>query len=229
MTWGNYLKEIYYNPANAGSFSEPDKLYRYVQTAGKYAISKHRIRQWLQRQEVYNLQRPVRRHFKRNRVITMGIDDQWDADLMDMSKYSKGNDEYAYVLVVIDIFLKYVWLRSLRTKMGRYVRRAFVEEGKRPNRVRTNKGQEFRSKEFNRLLQEFAGNYIITYHRTMGMAPKTVTKSKETELWWRMHWPKKQELIGKAKVVRKPFRLNVGDQVRITYIRHPFTREYHEK
>ena len=159
----------------------------------------------------------------------MGIDDQWDADLMDMSKYSKGNDEYAYVLVVIDIFLKYVWLRSLRTKMGRDVRRPFVEEGKRPNRVPTNKGQEFRSKEFNRLLQEFAGNYNITYHRKMGMAPKTVTKSKETELWWRMHWPKKQELIGKAKVVRKPFRLNVGDQARITYIGHPFTREYHEK
>ena len=26
MSWEEYLKEIYYNPANAGSFGGPDKL-----------------------------------------------------------------------------------------------------------------------------------------------------------------------------------------------------------
>jgi hypothetical protein len=30
MTWENYLKAIYYDPSKAGSFSGPDKLYRYV-------------------------------------------------------------------------------------------------------------------------------------------------------------------------------------------------------
>ena len=279
MMWENYLKGVYYDPANAGSFSGPDKLYRYVRKAGKYVISKHRIRQWLHRQEAYSLQRPVRRHFKRNTVITTGIDDQWDADLIDMSKYKTDNNGQAYVLIVIDIFSKYVWLRSLSTKMGKDVERAFAEildEGRHPNRVRTDKGQEFRSKEFNRLLkdrriehlyaqnteikanyaeraiktikskihrymtykmsnhytdhlQDFADNYNGSYHRTIGMAPKTVTKSKETELWWRMYWHKKQNLTGKAKVIRKPFRFKLGDHVRITYIRNPFTREYDEK
>lgn len=127
ITLENYLKEIYYNPANSGNFSGTDKLYRYVRKAMKYVISKHRIRQRLQRQEAYNLQRPVRRHFKQNRVITIGIDDQWDADLMGMSKYSKDNDKYAYVLVVIDIFSKYVRLRPLREKMGWHVGRVFAE------------------------------------------------------------------------------------------------------
>lgn len=279
MTWERYLKDVYYDPANAGSFSGPDKLYRYVQKAGKYVISKHKIRQWLLRQEAYSLQRPVRRRFQRNKVITTGIDDQWDADLMDLSRHKTDNDGYAYVLVVIDIFSKYVWLRPLTTKRGSDVRRAFtdiLEDGRRPNRVRTDKGQEFRSIEFNRLLkgekiqhlyaqntevkanyaeraiktikskiyrymthemsdryidhlQDFAGNYNGTYHRTIGMAPQKVTKTKETDLWWRMYWPKKQEPIRKVKVTRKPFRFKIGDQVRITYLRNPFTREYDEK
>ena len=54
-----------------------------------------------------SLQRPLRRKFKRNRVISKGIDDQWDADLMDMTKFSKDNDGYSYILVVIDIFSKF--------------------------------------------------------------------------------------------------------------------------
>ena len=45
-----------------------------------------------------------------------GIDDQWDADLMDMSYYAKQNDGYNYILMVIDIFSKYVWLRPLKRK-----------------------------------------------------------------------------------------------------------------
>jgi len=66
-------------------------------------------------------------------------------------------------------------------------------------------------------------------HVTGCMTFIIVTKSKETELWWKMYWPKKQELVSKAKIVRKPFRFKVGDRVRITYIRNTFNREYDEK
>ena len=45
------LAKIYYDPANAGSFLGPEKLYRYVLKAGKYVLSKYKIRKWLQRAE----------------------------------------------------------------------------------------------------------------------------------------------------------------------------------
>ncbi|KAK3084311.1 hypothetical protein FSP39_011465 [Pinctada imbricata] len=156
MSWEEYLKEIYYNPVNAGSFSGPDKLYRYVKKAGKYVISKYRIRKWLQRQEPYSLQRPLVRKFKRNTVITLGIDDQWDADLMDMTKFAKENDGYAYILVVIDIFSKYLWLRPTLDKRGESITaalKAILDEGRQPTRIRTDKGQEFKSRSFNALLK----------------------------------------------------------------------------
>ncbi|KAK3102040.1 hypothetical protein FSP39_008318 [Pinctada imbricata] len=279
MSWEDYLKEIYYNPVNAGSFSGPDKLYRYVKKEGKYVISKYRIRKWLQRQEPYSLQRPLVRKFKRNMVITLGIDDQWDADLMDMTKFAKENDGYAYILVVIDIFSKYLWLRPTLDKRGESITTAFqaiLKEGRQPTRIRTDKGQEFKSRTFNALLkrnniehlyaqnteikanyaerviktvkakiyrymtykqsqryvdrlEDFNTNYNSTFHRTIDMAPNKVNKSKETNLWWKMYWPKKPMIAGKRRQTRKPFKFKVGDRVRVTHIRNPFTREYDQK
>ena len=279
MSWENYLKDIYYDPTNPASFAGPDKLYRYARKAGKYVISRNRIRKWLQRQEAYSLQRPLKRHFKRNKVITIGIDDQWDADLMDMSAFTKENDGSVYILIAIDVFSKYLWMRPLRDKKGESVVSAFediLREGRRPSRLRTDKGQEFRSRAFNALLteegiehlyaqnteikanyaeraiktvksrinrylthkmsdryidrlQDFARNYNTTFHRTIGMAPDKVNKSKETDLWWKMYWPKKTPLVRKVKHVRKPFRFRVGDKVRISHLRNVFTREYDQK
>ena len=167
----------------------------------------------------------------------------------------------------------------MKNKKGNAVSRAFgeiLEEGRRPKRLRTDKGQEFRSRKFNGLLtdrdidhlyaqnteikanyaervintikskihryltykmsdryidrlQDFAGNYNSTYHRTIGMAPAKLSKSKETNLWWKMYWPKSVKLEKKTKRVRKTFRFKVGDKVRLTYTRNPFTREYDEK
>ena len=61
----------------------------------------------MQNQEAYSLQRPLRKHFQRNKVMVSGIDDQWSADLMDMVKFSEFNEGYKYVLVVIDVFSTY--------------------------------------------------------------------------------------------------------------------------
>ena len=277
--WENYLKRIYYNPSNPASYSGPDKLYRFVRRDGKFVLSKYKIRKWLQRQEPYSLQRPLKRKFRRNKVITTGIDDQWDVDLMDMTKYSKYNNGWSFVLVVIDIFSKYVWMRPLKDKKGESVAKALKDilaEGRKPNRIRTDKGQEFRSRQVETLLQQrgiqhlfaqnteikanyverviktirskitryitskqsysyidtlqdFAQSYNKTYHRTIGMSPEKVTERKETHLWWQMYWPKEQVPKEKAKKIRKPFRFKLGDKVRITYIRNPFTREYDQK
>jgi len=66
--WENYLKEIYFDPARPASLSGPDKLYQFVKKEGKYIISKHKIRKWLQRQEPYSLQRPIRRPATRTHI-----------------------------------------------------------------------------------------------------------------------------------------------------------------
>ena len=55
-------------------------------------------------QETYTLHPPVRRNFLRRRIIVIGIDDQGQADLIDLTKLKKFNNGHTFVLVVIDVF-----------------------------------------------------------------------------------------------------------------------------
>ena len=98
---------------------------------------------------MYSLQKPVRYKFQRTPIVVGGIDDQWSADLMDMKKFAKDNDGFSYILVAVDTFSKYMWVRPLKDKQGSTVSKAFQDIFKgdrKPKRIRTDKGQEFRAK-----------------------------------------------------------------------------------
>ena len=68
------------------------------------------------RQLVEELHKPFRRNFKRRKVIIKGIDDLWQADLVEMSAYAAENKGYKFLLTVIDTFSKYAWVVPLKNK-----------------------------------------------------------------------------------------------------------------
>ena len=113
--WKEYLSSIYYDPSKPSSFMSATKLYNFVLRDGKHNISKYRIQKWLNDQEAYSLQK-VNRKPQTTPILVSGIDDQWSADLMDMTKFSKANEGIKYVLVVIDTFSKFLYLRPLKDK-----------------------------------------------------------------------------------------------------------------
>ena len=102
----DYLSSVYYDPKRPGGFGGAERLYEDVKKEGKFAISRKEITEWLMKQDAYTLHRPMRRHFKRNRVIVGGIDQQWQMDLADMQSMQKFNDGYRYLLVCIDVFFQ---------------------------------------------------------------------------------------------------------------------------
>ena len=67
------------------------------------------------------LHKPVRRKFKKRRVLVSGIDSIWAADMVDMQAISKFNRGIKYLLAVIDIFSKYRWMIPLKDKTGKSV------------------------------------------------------------------------------------------------------------
>ena len=69
------------------------------------------MRNWLRSQETYTLHKPVRRNYPRNRVFVAGIDDQFEADLQSLSAQ---NDNYRFLLVCVDCFSKYAWVRPIK-------------------------------------------------------------------------------------------------------------------
>ena len=52
-------------------------------------------------------------------------DEIWGAVLIDMQAFSKDNNGIIYLLTVIDIFSKFVWIIPLKQKIGQEVVNAF--------------------------------------------------------------------------------------------------------
>ena len=98
------------------------------------------------------LHKPITRNFQKRSVVSNGIDDIWAADLVEMQKFSKWNKGIKYLLMVIDMFSKYGWIKPLKDKKTETVSKAFDEifkSSKRlPKMLWTDKGSEFISKHF---------------------------------------------------------------------------------
>ena len=100
------------------------------------------------------LHKPVKRKFRKRRVLVSGIDKIWAADLADMTAFKDYNDGYTFLLLVIDTFSKYGWIIPLKNKKGETMVKAFktiFEEGRTPGKLWTDKGTEFYNKNMNDL------------------------------------------------------------------------------
>ena len=187
-----YLTSIYYDPKHPGSYAGPSKLHRVTKDAGK-KITLNQIREWLKGQETYTLHRRVRRKFPRNKVIVDGIDDQWDVDLMDVTNLSKYNDGVRFVLVAIDIFSRYTWLRPLKSKQGHKVVEAFQSifaEGRKPSKIRTDKGTEFTNHLVQKYLKEEDVIHFVTHNEVKANYAERVIKTLKGRIF--KYFTKKQ-------------------------------------
>lgn len=149
----DYLDSKYTAVSGAGSYLGAEKLYDVVREEGLYYITFKEIQEWLQEHRSYSLHRRVRKVRNRRRVIVAGIDDQFEADLaiLNAPEYVDNNDGFKYLLVVIDVFTRYLWVRPLKDKFSTTVIKAFEkifkQNGRRPRRLRTDRGTEFTAKQ----------------------------------------------------------------------------------
>ena len=65
------------------------------------------------------------------------------ADLIDMHAFSKDNNGIKYLLTVIDIFSKFVWIIPLKRKIGQEVANAFsmILKERRPCKMWVDRGR----------------------------------------------------------------------------------------
>ena len=160
------LHEIYYDPAQPGSYGGVNQLLRAAKKVLP-ATEREQVEDWLAEQDTYTLHKPVRHNFLRRRVVVGGIDHQWQADLVDVSQLKKDNQGYCFQLTVIDVFSKYAWVAPLRRKMQRLVADAFIsifEEGRKPPVLQTDQGTEFKNVTVQKLLKEEGVHFFTTYN-----------------------------------------------------------------
>ena len=87
-----------------------------------------------------------------------GIDEIWAADLIDMQAFSKDNNGIKYLLTVIDIFSKFVWIIPLIRKTEQEVANAFsrILQERRPSKTWVGKGRELYNKDVKNLIEHYS-------------------------------------------------------------------------
>ena len=76
-------------------------------------MSTRDIEAWLLNQYAYTLHRPVRKRFPRNLYNVTNVMDVWECDLVDVQTPGKYNDNYKYLLAVLDVFSKFLHIVQL--------------------------------------------------------------------------------------------------------------------
>ena len=142
------LAKIYFDPNDPGSLGGAERLYQRAKQLHLKGVSRRLVKGFLSAQSAYTLHKQARRHFTRNHTYVQGIDDQWQADLVDMQEFSRHNSGIKYLLTVIDVFSKYAWVIPLKRKTAEDLVAAFKilfkQSGPRkPRRLQTDKGKEF--------------------------------------------------------------------------------------
>jgi transposase InsO family protein len=181
------VKRAYFDPGQPGSFSGVDT---FVNNAPS-SQNKTGVLKILEKESAFTLHRPLRKTFKRNKIMSWGVDFLWQADLVDVSSLAKHNDGYKYLLTVIDVLSKYSWVVPLKTKTGAELVTAFdkiFRGGRIPTKLNTDRGGEFE----NRKVTSFLRSKNITFYTTRSEKKAAVVerynKTLESRMWRYFTW-----------------------------------------
>ena len=132
------------------------------------------------------LHAPAKRNFPRRKVIMRGIDETWQADLVDMQKYSGFNKSYKYILTIIDNLSKCAWAIPLQSKTGVELMMVFknlFKKGRIPKNLHVDQGTEFYNANVKKLLEAHNVHLYSTFSEKKASSCKKFNRSLKTNMW----------------------------------------------
>lgn len=139
------------------------------------------------KQVVDEIHKPARKNFKRRKVIVKGLNDLIQADLVEMLPYAKNNKGYRYILIVINVFSKFVWAQPIKQKNAKDVTAAMKiiisQMNKVPHNLQTDLGKEFYNKDFKALMESFNINHYSTFSNLKASIVERVNRTLKNLMW----------------------------------------------
>ena len=159
----NDLRNQYNNPGSPLAFSGIGPIKKFY---GK-SLSVKDIEHFLATSRSYTLHR----HFKRpvfNPFFIRRLRQQFQVDLIEIRKIARYNDNYNYILLVIDVFSRKIWARLLRRKTGKetlmQMKSIFEDAKMLPKTIHCDKGTEMKNQLFKNFMED--KNITIIYPNT---------------------------------------------------------------
>lgn len=143
----------------------------------------------IKEQVVDELHKPARKNFKRRRVIIKGLNDLFQADLVEMIPYAKFNRGFKYILIVINAFSKFTYARPLKNKTSHEVTKAMrsiLSEIKvMPKNLQTDQGKEFFNTNFATLMKKYKINHYATFSNLKASIVERCNRTLKNLMWKR--------------------------------------------
>ena len=155
------IQEVY--ERGAAAFSNAARVYREAKQTLP-GLTRREVDAQLQTLPSYTRHRRVKRRFPTGRVISGGYMETLQADLMDLSRYSRWNKGFKYVLLVIDIFSKLAFAKPLKRKNDtpKAFKTMLADFPLRPLYLHVDRGTEFYNAEMRQVLKD----HVITMYST---------------------------------------------------------------
>lgn len=136
---------------------------------------------------VNELHKPARKNYKRRHTIIRGLNDLYQADLVEMIPYASTNRGFRYILMVLNAFSKKLWARPVKRKTGEEVTKAMkqiLNEIKvAPKNMQTDQGKEFFNKHFSQLMSANGINHYTTYSSPKASLVERCNRTIKSRMW----------------------------------------------
>jgi hypothetical protein len=170
--WDSYLSNTYYNPRTPGSFGGIIKLWQSIRKRNDkpHGLTLKYVKKWLNKQETYRMHKKLRKRFRTEKLIFDNLDTVWSTDLISVQNIKKWNNNFTFLMVVVDCFSRFMFVCAIKKKTGEATAAAFQDiittTGRVPNEIRSDAGGEYVNSKFDNMLKKYDIRHIICYGDT---------------------------------------------------------------
>lgn len=135
---------------------------------------------------VDEIHRLSRRNYPRRRVELKGLNDLWQIDLAELIPYAKSNQGYKYLVMIINAFSKYGWVRAIKSKDRFEVAKAvesIIKSTTPPKLIQTDRGTEFFNEEFKKLMKKYKIKHYSSFSKLKASIVERWIRTIKTNLW----------------------------------------------
>ena len=103
-----------------------------------------------------------------------------------MDSLAKYNNNYKYILTVIDVLSKYAWVEPIKAKTGENLVSAFekiLEKHRKPETFHSDKGTEFTNRKFQALLKKEGIRFFTTQNETKASIVERFNRTLKGKMW----------------------------------------------
>ena len=180
------LHDLYFSIKSPSAFTNVKALYDAARIQNP-TIKYKAVKEWLSQQLSYSLHKPIARKYSTRPVMVYSIDEQWQIDLVDLSKLSRGNKGYKYLMVVIDVLSKFAWVEPLKTKTGveltKTLQHVFKRGKRQPLVIQTDKGTEFLNKNVRLFLKKRNIKLFTTFSERKASVVERLNRTLKGRMW----------------------------------------------